>query len=205
MELIFSDFSHIEGSRCYCSEEAGNEIRRLISTVPLEAVHYIGTGDFHYQTLFWLERIREPFSLILLDNHPDNQPGAFGEELLSCGGWVREAMKLPLLRDFTWLRRTSDYSPDAPAQAFPLYISIDLDILSPEYARTGWDQGDMSLTDLCRILTDIVSRSGSTGSGKGVIGADICGGMTGLEGEGDTATELNRAAIHRLAGIFRSC
>ena len=78
MELVLSDFSGLEGSCCYCSGEAGAEMRKRISALPLEAVHYIGTGDYHYQTLFWLERIGRPFALLLIDNHPDDQPGAFG-------------------------------------------------------------------------------------------------------------------------------
>lgn len=205
MELIFSDFSSIEGSCCYCSEEAGNEIRTLISPLPLKAVHYIGTGDFHYQTLFWLERVTGPFSLLLLDNHPDDQPGAFGEKLLSCGSWVREAKKLPLLQNFTWLRRASDYSASALTDAFPLYISVDLDILSPEFARTDWDQGDMSISALNRILCDIVFRFSRPRYGKGIIGVDICGGITETKGGRDVDMELNRAAILGIAGIFRDC
>lgn len=205
MELIFSDFSSIEGSCCYCSEEAGNEIRTLISPLPLKAVHYIGTGDFHYQTLFWLERVTGPFSLLLLDNHPDDQPGAFGEKLLSCGSWVREAKKLPLLQNFTWLRRASDYSASGLSDAFPLYISVDLDVLSPEFARTDWDQGDMSLTELNGILSDVAARFSRGDEGKGIMGVDICGGISEEKGGREADMELNRATLLDLAGIFRNC
>lgn len=205
MELIFSDFSSIEGSCCYCSEEAGNEIRTLISPLPLKAVHYIGTGDFHYQTLFWLERLREPFSLLLIDNHPDDQPGAFGDALLSCGSWVREARKLPMLQNFSWLRRTSDYSASGLSDAFPLYISVDLDVLPPEFARTDWDQGDMSLTELNGILSDVAARFSRGDEGKGIMGVDICGGISEEKGGREADMELNRATLLDLAGIFRNC
>lgn len=205
MELIFSDFSSIEGSCCYCSEEAGNEIRTLISPLPLKAVHYIGTGDFHYQTLFWLERLREPFSLLLIDNHPDDQPGAFGDALLSCGSWVREARKLPMLQNFSWLRRASDYSASSLTDAFPLYISVDLDVLSPEFARTDWDQGDMSLTELNGILSDVAARFSRGDEGKGIMGVDICGGISEEKGGREADMELNRATLLDLAGIFRNC
>ena len=205
MELKFADFSSIEGSCCYCSEEAGNEIRTLISPLPLKAVHYIGTGDFHYQTLFWLERVTGPFSLLLLDNHPDDQPGAFGEKLLSCGSWVREAKKLPLLQNFTWLRRASDYSASALTDAFPLYISVDLDVLSPEFARTDWDQGDMSITELNGILSDVAARFSRGDEGKGIMGVDICGGISEEKGGREADMELNRATLLDLAGIFRNC
>lgn len=52
--------------------------------------------------------------------------------------------------------------------SLPVYLSIDKDVLSEEYARTNWDQGEMSLSVLKAILTEICERFS-------VIGADICG------------------------------
>lgn len=49
-------------------------------------------------TRIWLEKISEPFSLLVFDNHTDMQPPAFGG-LLSCGGWIYDSvMELPLLK-----------------------------------------------------------------------------------------------------------
>lgn len=199
METIFSDFRHIEGSTCYCSEEAADEIRHRISTLPLSALHLIGTGDFHYQTLFWLERIREPFSLLLVDNHPDDQPGAFGAELLSCGNWARQAKELPLLRGFAWIRASGDYRDGMLPAEFPLYISVDLDILSRDFARTDWDQGEMSLPELVMMLRRITQEHS-----RGIIGADLCGGITPEKGGTPEDMEMNRACAKAVESVFRT-
>ena len=60
MQRIIADFSAFEGTNCYCSAESAERIRRAVADLPLHAFHVIGTGDYHYQTLFWLERIAEP-------------------------------------------------------------------------------------------------------------------------------------------------
>lgn len=198
MDLIFSDFSGLEGSCCYCSEETAREMRRRISRLPLEGVHYIGTGDYHYQTLFRLERIERPFGLLLIDNHPDDQPGAFGQELLSCGNWVLHARRLPFLHWYGWVRRAADYRGISPEEGLPLYLSIDMDALSEDYARTGWDQGDMKLDELTGILSDLARRCGG---GKGIIGADICGGITPGNGSG-ADMELNRRTVETIAATL---
>lgn len=197
METRFSDYQQIAGSRCYCSEDAGNEIRRMISAMPLHAVHYIGTGDFHYQTLFWLERITEPFALVLLDNHPDDQPGAFGEELLSCGNWVLHARRLPMLRSFSWVRKPDDFSQGMLPDGLPLYISVDLDVLSREFAHTDWDQGEMSLQELVSILGDIPASGGHR-----IIGVDICGGTAPEKGGTDADMELNTSTRKAVEAVF---
>ena len=49
----------------------------------------------------------------------------------------------------------------------PLYISIDKDALSTDFAITDWDQGEMTLDGLGAILT--VARR------HRLLGADICG------------------------------
>lgn len=41
-------------------------------------------------SLLFLERINEPFNLVVFDNHTDYQESAFGG-LTSCGGWIGEA------------------------------------------------------------------------------------------------------------------
>ena len=40
--------------------------------------------------LLWMEKITEPFSLVLFDRHPDTQRPSFGD-ITSCGGWVRSS------------------------------------------------------------------------------------------------------------------
>jgi arginase family enzyme len=54
-----------------------------------------GSGDFHHLTALWLRRLREPFTLVAFDNHPDwdVRPPRW-----SCGGWMNRALELPHLK-----------------------------------------------------------------------------------------------------------
>ena len=56
---------------------------------------YYGSGDFHHVSLALLRRLREPFNLLVLDNHPDWMCGV---PFLHCGTWLRHASLLPLAR-----------------------------------------------------------------------------------------------------------
>lgn len=193
--IISSDYSELEGTCCYCSAESAARIREDISALPLEAIHMIGTGDYHYISLFWAERIDEPFGLVLYDNHPDDQPCAFGGDVLSCGSWVADVRALPCCRADARIR-------DAAAAAdfdagLPVYISIDLDVLAPEYARTDWDQGSMTLDGLCASLAAI------RGSRR-IIGVDICGGITRSQGGTDADFELNAAAVSAIIATLQA-
>jgi len=128
-----------------------------------------------------MERIKEPFRLILIDNHRDDQPVGLGD-ILSCGSWVLRARELPTLLGDVKCGSQNDIAgikDDAP-----IYISIDLDALGPEWARTNWDQGDMSLDALLGIISalDGLHR---------IIGVDICGGITRSQGASDEDLEIN--------------
>lgn len=193
MTAIDSQFSHLEGTRCYCSAESAEAIRSALAALPLHALHRIGIGDYHYLSLFWLERIKEPFDLVLLDNHPDDQCPAFDAEMISCGGWVAKAKKLPMFHSLHHIKNGGEALPDGSVGT---YISIDTDVLSRDFARTDWDQGQMSLG----ALTDIVLEVASRGE---IIGADLCGGL--LESQGATPEDLriNAECSKRIEGIFK--
>src|SRR5688572_26027559 len=49
-----------------------------------------GSGDFHHLTALWLRRMREPFTLVSFDNHPDwdIRPPRWG-----CGTWITRALQ----------------------------------------------------------------------------------------------------------------
>ncbi len=190
METIISDFSSLEGSRRYCSQETETAIRKVVVSKPMHAVHLLGSGDFHYLSLFYLERIEEPFALVLIDNHPDDQPDAFGSGMLSCGSWVLRARELPFMQADIWIRRSKDATelPDG----LPLYLSIDLDVLSAEYAQTNWDQGDMSISELTELLERLCR-------GRKIIGADICGALYGSPEE---PLAPNGACLERILGVL---
>lgn len=62
----------------------------------------------------------------------------------------------------------------------PLYISIDKDVLDTEYSETNWSQGDMSISELERLLSVFLGGHGAVDKTGGIrqsriIGVDICG------------------------------
>lgn len=161
--VIRSIFNDIPGSHRYCTAEAAQFIRKKLKNDPTPAIHLIGSGDYHYVTLFLLEKLEKPFTLVLFDNHPDDQSGAFSDELLSCGGWVAKARELPMCKEVLW-------NPAELPEDRNIYISVDLDVLSPEYATTNWNQGDMTLKDLLNRLSTLKNNNM-------VEGVDICGAL----------------------------
>lgn len=195
MLRINAVFSHLEGTNCFCAPESAERIRRAVAALPLHAVHDIGTGDYHYVSLFWLERIREPFSLVLFDHHPDDQPGAFGDGLLSCGGWVAQARELPQLRTDVWIRDAAGFPALDRLPEGPVYLSVDLDVLSPSFARTDWDQGTMQLDELLAALRKLVAA-------RPVLGVDLCGGLTPEKGASPADEALNARTGEALYEVF---
>jgi len=162
----FSDFKGTPGSVAYCSPQTADIIRNSLKDIDIDAVHYVGNGNYHYISLFYLEKIQEEFALVLFDHHPDNQEGAFCQDLLSCGSWVKTAKEsLPLLKNDYWIGGPQEPVIDT---ALPLYLSIDLDILSPQYIRTVWDQGDMTVSELLDRIRELTLH-------HRIIGVDICG------------------------------
>jgi arginase family enzyme len=57
-------------------------------------VTFVGSGDFHHVSLALIRRLRTPFNLLILDNHPDWMRGV---PFMHCGTWVYHAAQLPLL------------------------------------------------------------------------------------------------------------
>lgn len=178
----------IQEANLFCTDRSRSEIIRRLSRRKGRGITFIGNGNYHYVTYLLLREIKDPFSLILFDNHtdaktPDSLPG-----LLTCSSWVKEAAKLPHLVKIILIGtgernlRLRDAGekvllwPD-PEQggdllsAIPterVYISIDKDVLDRAYAATNWDHGTMHLTELLKVLQALV-RS------KQVLGVDICG------------------------------
>ncbi|MBO4263684.1 MAG: arginase family protein [Bacteroidales bacterium] len=179
----------LTGCQCYCSPEAEAAIRQAIAPYPAAGIHWIDTGDYHYISKLWMEKITVPFALVLLDHHPDDQPDAFGSGLLSCGGWVKSArQQLPLLQAVRW------NATDVP-DGLPVYLSIDLDLLSPAYAVTNWDQGSVSLPDLLACIRGLQAH-------RRILGCDICGGITPAQGGTSCAYAGNRNTRERLLEIL---
>lgn len=91
-EAEWLDCSDISGTNCYCDPEAEREIRRRIGERGPEGIHFLDSGNYHYLSKLWTDMIREPFELVVFDNHTDMQPPMFGD-ILSCGGWVQAALE----------------------------------------------------------------------------------------------------------------
>lgn len=161
------DLRNLSGTCCYCDPSSERFIRDALEKFPIDGIHWIDTGDFHYLTYFFLSRINEPFALRLIDNHPDDQEGAFGSETLSCGSWVRNARELENWREME--------------PGLPVYLSIDLDALAPEYFRTDWNQGKMTPEELKENICAVAAS-------HRIIGIDVCGGLT--EEKGATSEDI---------------
>ncbi len=183
------NLTDLDGTECYCDPQSAALIRSRIAASAGDGpqspgIHWLDGGDYHYASLFWLERIARPFTLVLIDNHPDDQPGAFGGDLLSCGGWVAEARgTLPLLKDTIWIR---DAGQETVLPDLPVYLSIDKDVLSRDYARTNWDQGVMTLPQLKEIVRAIASC-------HEILGIDVCGELSASKGATADDYAINRA------------
>ena len=191
------DLTDLDGTECYCDPQSADRIRRRIAALSGDSlqtrqtpgIHWLDGGDYHYASLFWLERIVRPIVLVLIDNHPDDQPGAFGGELLSCGGWVADARReLTLLQKTVWIR---DAGQETVLPDLPVYLSIDKDVLSRNFARTNWDQGDMTLDGLFSAIRDISLK-------HRIIGVDVCGELTLLKGACSEDVSINSETNRRI-------
>lgn len=88
----------LEGTNCYCTPEAEEKIKAPMEKYAVRGIHFLDSGNYHYVTKFWIDRMQVPFDLLVFDNHTDMQEAAFFG-LLSCGSWVRASLEQnPLLR-----------------------------------------------------------------------------------------------------------
>lgn len=190
------DCRDLEGTRCYLDDSAKSILVDRLNEYSAEGIHFIDSGNYHYLSLLWLQKITTPFNLVLFDHHPDNQPPSFGE-ITSCGGWVLEATEtLPNLKNvFTY--GVGDETPiDNIPTDLPIYISIDKDALSTEFAITDWDQGNMTLDELLKDLESLYSS-------HQIIGVDICGDSgENAENGGKVNNQTNHSLFDFLSKKF---
>lgn len=225
---VWVDCKEIEGTNCYCDEEGENAIREAIRELGPEGIHFLDSGNYHYVSKIWMEKIEEEFELLVLDHHTDMQPPMFGD-ILSCGSWIKDALDSnPAIRH-VWLAgppadaadeiRAGEYGGRVTCvpeeltgdgdgwrerlgdSGLPLYISVDKDMLGPDHARTNWDQGS---GDLQAVLACMDAAA----SCRRVIGVDVCGeNPEGMEREEDGAGDCsindrtNGVLVHRLFNL----
>lgn len=195
-DFLWLDFSKLQGVNCYCTPEAEEEIKKRLEGISHRGIHFLDSGNYHYVSKFWLEKIKTPFSLLVFDNHTDMQESSFFG-LLSCGSWVREALRTnPFLQEVCLIgpsaeafaqckeedrervtlvsreelreNRKKGFLDFLQKSDLPLYMSIDKDLLNQEAARTNWDQGEVSLEELTRWIREALES-------RRLEGADICG------------------------------
>ena len=98
-DVYWLSLGDISGTNCYCDSDAMEEIRNRISDFSPKGIHFLDSGNYHYMSRIWIEKIERPFRLLVFDNHTDMQLPAFGG-LLSCGGWIAAALnELPNLKE----------------------------------------------------------------------------------------------------------
>lgn len=189
------DLSDINGTTMYCTKEAEEEIRRRLEETGPEGIHFLDNGNYHYVTKFFVEKIKQPFSLVLFDHHSDMQQPMI-HDLTSCGSWAGELLqKNQFLKQLILIGPSRQSLKKIPKermeklvcismqeieaedmeeeiqkirQDLPVYISIDKDVLDRYSARTNWSQGTMSVATLERMLKEVFLC-------QQVIGVDICG------------------------------
>lgn len=69
-EIVHVDCRGLNGVDCYCDADGRSALRKTLAPYPAKALHFIDSGDYHYLTEYWVSRLQEPFSLIVLDHTP---------------------------------------------------------------------------------------------------------------------------------------
>ena len=92
-EIRWFDCTQIDGSDCYCDDEAQAILGQQIESAGNNTIgiHFFDNGNYHYMSKLWTDCVQEPFDLVVFDHHPDMQPPRF-EGILSCGGWIKEVL-----------------------------------------------------------------------------------------------------------------
>ena len=176
-KIIHVDCRGLNGVDCYCDEDGRKELRRILAPYPAKALHFIDSGDYHYLTEYWVSKLQEPFSLIVLDHHPDMQQPQW-EGVISCGGWVTDVLeKNPFVRNIIIVGASDELISQVPVH------------LREKDAITDWSNGDMSLMQMQAVLRIIYAH-------EKVIGVDITGECSATL---DYLSEVKDASVNNKA------
>ena len=221
--ISWVEVQELPGSNCYCDGDAMETLRQKLEEFDADGIHFIDSGNYHYMSRIWLEKLNTPFRLVVFDNHTDMQPPAFGG-LLSCGGWVAASLEeLPLLKEvllvgpdqeafdqtepvlrekvrFLSREKLGEMTLEEKVSFFeeltaelPTYLSVDKDVLCPEDASSTWSQGEMTLEELCQFVKILLEK-------QDILGMDVCGECDPDACEGD---HLNDLANRKLLELWR--
>ena len=201
----------LEGTVCYCDAEAEAEIRRRLAPWADAGIRWIDSGDYHYVTKILAEFQKEPFVLVLIDNHPDDQEPAFGG-VLSCGSWVKALRESQSMLKEVWtlgpdhrmrgsrVDRGLDEDIDDLLEALEgqrVYLSIDKDVLRREASRTDWSQGTYSLETLAEWLRKLLTMN--------VVAIDLCGELAPAKGATPEDLRINGETNRYLQELILEC
>ena len=183
---LFNDRA-LNGVRGYMDDKARKYLLEEIKVrSKLSSIHLLDSGNYHHLSRVYLDLIKEPFNLVVYDNHTDMQFSAFGN-ILSCGSWIADAYEsLYYLKKIIVIGANSKYieacefnkdervifadsiNEVSLGNDLPIYISVDKDVISENEFISDWDQGGMSLAVLKKELEFLIGRFR-------IIGTDICG------------------------------
>lgn len=202
-DLCLIEAEDLSGTNCYCDDDAVAELQKRMINFSYHGIHFLDSGNYHYMSKLWMEKIEEPFDLLVFDNHTDLQLPAFGG-ILSCGGWIASALEdIPMLKrviligpdeasydlvDECFKKRIHFWSREMQKNCTmnefgswmnsitadkPLYISVDKDVLSEAEIKTNWSQGDFTMKQLQNLLHLFCEKWEQ--DGKYLLGMDVCG------------------------------
>ena len=57
---VWLDFKNLEGTNCYCDDEAAETITEQMRKLGAEGIHFLDSGNYHYATKLWTDQIRCP-------------------------------------------------------------------------------------------------------------------------------------------------
>ncbi len=160
-----------------------NTIKKIEKILPDNGrfVSFLGQGDYHYLTYLFLKKIKRKTTLVVLDNHIDCKP-VFDETFLSCGSWIKNALALPIVEkvvvvtneegefhytDLKIVKPETEELKKEIKNASSIYLSIDKDILSKKVLNTNWDQGNLTIELLEKLIDTVPVRK--------LLGVDVCG------------------------------
>lgn len=205
------ELGEIEGTVCYCDAAAEAEIRRRLAPVADAGIRWIDSGDYHYVTKILAEFQQEPFVLVLVDNHPDDQEPAFGG-VLSCGSWVKALRESQPMLHAVWTlgpdhrirgpkvdRELEDGIDDLleALEGQRVYLSIDKDVLRREESRTDWSQGSYALETLAGWLRKLLKMN--------VVAIDLCGEFAPSKGATPEDLRINGETNRYLQELILDC
>lgn len=206
---VYLNFEDLDETTFFCGKDAAAKLRAAVRELAGDCIHWIDSGDYHYLSLFFLERVKEPFCLLLLDHHSDMKESAFAPGLLSCGSWVKRSLEtLPLLKRVIMIGPDDDEIMEQEAE----YREKTVRITEEELAKAASQEAQEPKEALGRMLSEwpvyisfdkdvLAPSSCETGWSQGgmtpdtaleliglayqktkVIGIDICGEAPKEEG-----------------------